>query len=82
MRCVTWAEGVGKADGSVTFLSSVGGSRVIERRGKCKKKCKFLFAISYCQSLFINQTSKFGLPNLQSVAKKNFAKPYFSRDNG
>ncbi|QLE54281.1 hypothetical protein FD725_01295 [Nostoc sp. TCL26-01] len=58
MRCLRRAEGVGKAGSSVTFLKSVGGRRVIARRGKCKKKFKFLSVTSHCETLFINQTSQ------------------------
>jgi hypothetical protein len=53
----------------------VGGKRVIEKRGKCKKKFKFLAVTSHCEALFSNQTSMLyflDLLNLQSFGKKNF----------
>jgi hypothetical protein len=48
----------------------VGGRRVIERRGKCKKKFKFLSVTSHCEPLFSNQTSRLYLLDLQSFSKK------------
>jgi hypothetical protein len=48
----------------------VGGKRVIERQGKCKKKFKFLSVTYHCEPLFSNQTSRLYLLDLQSFSKK------------
>ncbi|OUL31185.1 hypothetical protein BV375_12580 [Nostoc sp. 106C] len=68
MKRAKRVEREGKAGGCVSFLSSVGGKRVIERRGKCKKKFKFLSVTSHCEPLFSNQTSMLDWQNLQSFS--------------